>query len=154
MTHFATGASSPFAHHGPAALEFVQNNWILIAIAFVSGAMLVWPMARRSAGGPSVTTLQATQMINREDAVVIDLRDAPSFAKGHILGARNVPLADLARRASELEKVKAKPVIVHCENGNRSGSAAAVLRKHGFSRVHTLAGGYAAWQQAGLPVQK
>jgi rhodanese-related sulfurtransferase len=135
-------------------LDFVQNNWILITIAFVSGAMLIWPMVRRSAGGPSITTLQATQMINREDAVVIDLRDAPSFAKGHILGARNVPLADLGRRASELDKLKAKPIIVHCENGNRSGSAAASLRQHGFSKVHTLAGGYAAWQQAGLPVQK
>lgn len=135
-------------------LQFIQNNWILIAIAFVSGAMLIWPMVRRSAGGPSLSTLQATQMINRDDAVVIDLRDAPSFAKGHILGARNVPLAELSRRVGELEKLKAKPVIVHCETGNRSAGAAATLRQHGFSKVYMLAGGYAAWQQALLPVQK
>jgi rhodanese-related sulfurtransferase len=143
-----------FEPHGPATLEFVQNNWILIAIACISGAMLLWPIVRRGAGGPSVGTLQATQMINREDALVIDLRDAAAFSKGHILGARNVPLGELARRTGELEKFKAKPVIVHCEHGNRSASAAATLRRQGFAKVHTLAGGYAAWQQAGLPVQK
>jgi len=155
MTRFATGRGvPPSAHHGPAALQFIQNNWILIAIAFVSGAMLVWPMVRRSAGGAAVSTLQATQLINREDALVIDLREAAAYAKGHILGARNVPLGELPRRAGELEKFKAKPLIVHCETGNRSAGAAAALRQQGFTRVHTLAGGYAAWQQAGLPVQK
>ncbi len=116
--------------------------------------MLVWPMVRRGAGGASLSTLQATQLINREDAVVIDLRDAAAFSRGHILGARNVPLAELSRRAGELEKFKAKPVLLLCESGNRSGAAAATLRQQGFSRVHSLAGGYAAWQQAGLPVQK
>ena len=116
--------------------------------------MLIWPMVRRSTAGPSLSTLQATQMINREDAVVIDLRDAPAFAKGHILGARNVPLAELPRRTGELEKFKAKPIIVHCENGNRSARAVAALRERGFSKVYLLAGGYAAWQQASLPVQK
>ncbi len=135
-------------------MEFVQNNILLIAVAFVSGAMLIWPLVRRSAGGPWVNTLQATQLINREDAIVIDVRDASEYAKGHILGAKNVPLAEIARRAGDLEKHKAKPVIVHCESGNRSGGAASTLRQHGFEKVHTLAGGFAAWQQAGLPVQK
>jgi len=155
MMRFATAdRAGRLAHHGPCPLEFVHNNWYLIAIAFVSGGMLIWPLVRRGAGGPSLSTLQATQLINREDAIVIDLRDAALYARGHILGARNVPLGDLARRTGELEKLKAKPLIVHCENGNRSAGAASTLRQRGFAKVHTLAGGYAAWQQAGLPVQK
>jgi rhodanese-related sulfurtransferase len=116
--------------------------------------MLLWPLLRKGTGGPWVNTLQATQMMNREDALVLDLRPAAEFASGHILGARNLPLADLERRAGELDKYKAKPVILHCADGNRAGSAVALLRRNGFANVVNLSGGYAAWQQAGLPVEK
>ena len=136
-------------------MKFVLDNigWILAAL--VSGGMLLWPLARRGAGGgPWVSTLQATQMMNREDALVIDVRDADAYAKGHILGAKSIPLADLGRRAADLQKNKAKAVIVSCQNGDRSASAAATLRQNGFTRVHPLNGGFAAWQQAGLPVEK
>ena len=135
-------------------MEFITKNIFLIAVALVSGGMLVWPFLRRGAGGPWVNTLEATQLINRSDALVIDLRSAEDYAKGHILGAKNIPLADLERRKSELDKHKAKPVIVHCGDGNRAGGGVALLRKNGFGSVHNLAGGYAAWQAAGLPVQK
>ena len=135
-------------------MKFVLDNigWILAAL--VSGGMLLWPLVRRGAGGPWVSTLQATQMMNREDALVIDVRDADAYAKGHILGAKSIPLADLGRRAADLEKHKSKAVIVSCQNGDRSGSAAATLRQNGFARVHPLNGGFVAWQQAGLPVEK
>ncbi|HZN87095.1 MAG TPA: rhodanese-like domain-containing protein [Burkholderiales bacterium] len=135
-------------------MEFVQNNILLIAVAFASGAMLVWPYVRRSTGGPWVSTLQATQMINRQDALLLDVRDAAEYAKGHILGAKNVPVADLERRAAEFDKHRAKPVIVHCDTGNRATRAAGVLKARGFSSVFNLAGGFGAWQQAGLPVEK
>jgi rhodanese-related sulfurtransferase len=134
-------------------MEFIVKNWALVLIAFVSGSMLLWPLLRRG-GGPWVNTLQATQLMNREDALVIDLRPAADFAKGHILGAKNVPLAELERRAGELDKHKAKPVILHCGDGNRSGGGVSLLRKVGFGNVVNLAGGFAAWQQAGLPVEK
>ena len=135
-------------------LEFISKYWHLVAIAAVSGGMLLWPYLRRGAGGPWVNTLEATQLINRSDASIIDLRSAEDFAKGHILGARNIPLADLERRSAELDKHKAKPVILHCGDGNRAGGGVAKLRGKGFSSVHNLAGGYAAWLQAGLPVEK
>jgi rhodanese-related sulfurtransferase len=135
-------------------MEFITKNIFLIAIAAVSGGMLLWPLLRKGAGGPWVNTLQATQLMNRDDALVVDLRPAEEFAKGHILGARSIPLADLERRANELDKHKAKPVIVHCGDGNRAGGGIALLRKHGFANVVNLSGGYAAWQQAGLPVEK
>lgn len=133
-------------------LKFVTDNAIMIAVAFVSGAMLIWPALRRGAGGLAVSPQDATLMINREDALVLDVRSPEDFGRGHILNARNVPLSQLEGRAGELRKHKARPVIV-CEDGARS-SAAAALRKLGLEKVYTLAGGLSAWQQAGLPVEK
>ena len=135
-------------------MEFISKNIFLVMIAAVSGGMLLWPLLRRGAGGPWVNTLQATQLMNREDAVVVDVRPAADFAKGHILGARSIPLADLEKRAADLDKYKAKPVIIYCDAGNRSGGGVALLRRNGFANVVNLAGGFGAWQQAGLPVEK
>jgi rhodanese-related sulfurtransferase len=135
-------------------VEFITKNIFLVMIAAVSGGMLLWPLLRKGTGGPWVNTLQATQLMNREDAVVVDLRPGEDFAKGHILGARSIPLAELPKRAGELDKYKAKPVIVHCGDGTRAGGGASLLRGSGFANVVNLAGGYTAWQQAGLPVEK
>jgi rhodanese-related sulfurtransferase len=135
-------------------VKFVLDNIFLIAVAFVSGAMLVWPLVRRGTGGPSVNTLQATQMINRQDALVLDVREQAEFAQSHILNARGLPLSQIETRIGDIAKFKDKPVIVYCATGNRSDTAAAALRKHGFSNVLNLSGGFVAWQQAGLPVQK
>ena len=135
-------------------MEFISKNIFLVMIAAISGGMLLWPLLRKGAGGPWVNTLQATQLMNREDAVVVDLRPAADFAKGHILGSRSIPLADLEKRAAEIDKHKAKPVIVYCNAGNSAGASVALLRRNGFANVVNLAGGYAAWQQAGLPVEK
>jgi len=135
-------------------IQFVKDNLLLFAIAFISGAMLLWPLIRRGTGGPWATTLEATQMINRQDAPVIDVREDAEFAKGHIVGARHIPLAQLETRAKELQKYKSKPVIICCETGNRSSAAMSTLKKLGFENVYNLAGGFAGWQQAGLPVEK
>jgi rhodanese-related sulfurtransferase len=135
-------------------VEFIQKNIFLVLVAVVSGSMLLWPLLRRGAAGPTVNTLEATQMMNRADALVIDLRAADEFAAGHVLGARNIPVADLERRAADLDKHKAKPVIVYSADANRASAAVATLRKAGFASVHNLAGGYGAWLQAGLPVEK
>ncbi len=135
-------------------LEFIKNNIMLIAVAFVSGAMLLWPYIRRTTGGPWVSTLVATQMINREDALVLDVREPTEFAGGHLLGAKNMPLASVEARAGELDKHKAKPVIVVCADGGRASKAALILREKGFANVVNLSGGFPAWQQAGLPVVK
>ncbi len=134
--------------------EFVKHNILLVAVALASGTMLVWPLLRRTTGGPWVSATQATQLINREDAVVLDVREQAEYAQGHILGARSVPLGDLDRQSGVLEKLKSKPVILCCASGNRSASALRMLKGRGFERVFNLAGGYAGWQQAGLPVER
>ncbi len=138
----------------PVPVDFIKNNIMLIAVAFVSGAMLLWPYLRRGTGGPWVTTLEATQLINREDALVLDVRDPAEFAGGHMLGAKNIPVADIEKRAGEIEKQKSRPVIVLCNEGGRASKAAALLRARGFEKVVNLSGGFPAWQQAGLPVVK
>jgi rhodanese-related sulfurtransferase len=117
--------------------------------------MLLWPLVRGGVGGgASVSTLQATQLMNRDNALVLDVREPAGFAAGHILGARNVPLAQLDKRAGELDKYKAKPVIVSCDTGNVSTRAVGLLRARGFTNVVSLSGGFRGWLQAGLPMEK
>jgi rhodanese-related sulfurtransferase len=134
-------------------VEFIRNNILLIVVAFASGAMLLWPLVRRTSGGPWVNTAQATHLINREDALVVDVREPGEYGAGHILGARNVPLSRVAD-AADLGKRKDRPLILYCDSGDRSGKATSVLKKQGFARVVNLSGGIGAWQQAGLPVEK
>lgn len=135
-------------------MQFIQNNLLLIVVAFVSGAMLLWPFVRRGAGGSWLSPAQATQLINREDALLVDVRDPGDFGAGHALGAKNVPLARIDDGANDLGKNKARPLVVYCDGGDRSAKAAAALRKQGFARVACLTGGIGGWQGAGLPVEK
>jgi len=107
---------------------------------------------RRSAGGPWVNTAEATHLINREDALVLDVRDPGEYGSGHILGAKNVPVSRLGD--GELTKRKERPVIVYCDGSDRSPKAVGLLKKQGFTRVVNLSGGLRAWQQAGLPIEK
>lgn len=132
-------------------MQFVADNVLLILIAFISGAMLMWPFFRGRASGPSLSTLQVTQMINHKSAQVIDVRDAAEFAKGSLPGAKNFPAAVAVERAAELKKDR--PVIVIDAGGAHAGRIAAQLRASGFAEVFVLAGGLAAWRQAGLPVR-
>ena len=135
-------------------LDFIRNNLLLVVVAFVSGAMLLWPLVRRTTGGPWINAARATELINREDALVVDVRDPGEYGAGHILGAKNVPVARIDERASELAKKKDRPLIIYCDGTDRSAKAAAALKRQGFTRVANLSGGLSAWQQAGLPVEK
>lgn len=132
-------------------MEFVQQNLFWVALAIVSGTMLVWPMLT-GGGGQSLSPAQATLMMNREDAVVIDVRETGEWSSGHIPGARHITLGQLDKRLSEVEKFKGKPIIVCCASGNRSSSACGTLRKAGFEKVYNLSGGISAWIEASLPV--
>ncbi len=136
-------------------LQFVQNNIWLILLVVASGAMLIWPMiSSRIQGGSEVGTLEAVQLINRRDALVLDVRDGSDFAAGHIPNAKHIPLARLEQSMRELEKFKTRPVIVSCHNGTISTKACALLRKKGFNEVFRLKGGIVSWEQAGLPMEK
>ncbi|HLT25768.1 MAG TPA: rhodanese-like domain-containing protein [Zeimonas sp.] len=134
------------------ALDFVLDNIVLIVIAVVSGAMLLWPLVTRGTGGQALDTLRATRLINDSGAVVLDVRSPAEFAAGHLPNARNIPLAELEKRAGELPPNK--PVLVCCASGATSSRAVGVLRKAGRQDVFNLSGGLDGWRQAGLPVVK
>lgn len=116
-------------------------NWAWALAAAASGAMLAIPALRAKTGGPAVSPALATQLMNREDAVVVDVREPDEWKTGHILNARHIPLGDLEKRLGDLAKFKAKPVILSCRSGSRASSAAGVLRKNGFEKVYVLEGG-------------
>jgi len=132
-------------------MEFLQQNMIWVALAFVSGGMLVWPMV---AGGTvsHLSPAEATLLMNREDALVLDVRETGEWSTGHITGARHITLAQLDKHLSELDKFKGKPIIVVCATGNRSSSACGQLKKHGFDKVYSLGGGVSSWREANLPL--
>ena len=92
--------------------------------------------------------------MNRQDAVVLDVREASEWSAGHIQGARHITLAQLGTHLSEIEKLKTTPLIVCCANGMRSGSAVSTLKKAGFEQVYMLSGGLVAWTEANLPLSK
>jgi rhodanese-related sulfurtransferase len=136
-------------------LQKSPMNMAFFGVALVSGAFLAWPaIARLLRPGQEVGPAQAVQLINRRDAVVLDVRDAEDYKSGHITNARHIPERDLESRAKELERVKAKPIIVSCARGSRSAGVANRLRKLGFNEVVSLRGGLAAWEQANMPLEK
>ena len=136
-------------------MQFLIKNIWLIILAVGSAAMLLWPLLQRNlAGIKQVTPNEAVLLINRSDAIVLDVRDDAEFAGGHLPEARHIPLKQLAGRLAELEKFKAKPILVHCQAGVRSVSACGILRQHAFAQVYNLQGGINAWVEAKLPVVK
>ena len=139
----------------PDIFLFLKNNIFLVAVCAASGGMLLWPLLQKViGGGKEVSVQQAVQLINRRDALVLDVRDASEYAGGHIPNARHIPMADMEKRVKELEKFKQRPVILICRSGARSGAASAILRKHGFDEAFSLKGGVLSWQQASLPIEK
>jgi rhodanese-related sulfurtransferase len=132
-------------------MEFIQQNLAWIGLALVSGTMLVWPMLTGT-GVDSLSPAAATMLMNREDAIVLDVRESSEWSTGHIAGSRHITLGQLDKRMSEIEKYKARPIIVCCASGNRSGSACGKLKKAGFEKVFNLGGGLASWREANLPV--
>ncbi|HVG03570.1 MAG TPA: rhodanese-like domain-containing protein [Burkholderiaceae bacterium] len=132
-------------------MQFLIENIFLIAIAFFSGSMLLWPMVRSRIAGPALSTLQVTQLINGKNATIVDIRPPEEFAKGSLPNARNLPANTVKDGARALKKDK--PVIVVCANGRQASGVAAQLRSSGFNEVFVLAGGLAAWREAGLPIR-
>lgn len=137
-------------------LEFVQENWLLVAgLAIVAGVLFRGPVMMRLYRVGRADPAAAVQLVNRQGARVLDVREDGEWQKGHIPGAVHIPLGQLGSRLEELETAKSAgtPVIVACRSGNRSAMAAVQLRKAGFEPVYNLEGGTTAWQQAGMPLE-
>lgn len=136
-------------------MHFIQHNLGLVALVVVSGLMIFWPMVnRRITGIKDVGILEATQLINHHEALVLDVREDQEYSQGRVPQSKHIPMRQLASRLHELEKFKNKPIIAVCRSGSRSGHSCSVLRKNGFEQVYNLNGGMMSWQQANMPVER
>ena len=135
--------------------EFISQNIMLVALFLASGTMLLWPTISKLVGGArEAGTLETTRFMNNGNALVLDIRDNVEFNSGRIPKAKNIPLAEITKRIDEIAKFKDKPVIVTCGTNTRAPAAVRALKANGFTDVYTLQGGFGAWQQASLPVEK
>ncbi|WP_020395027.1 rhodanese-like domain-containing protein [Thiolinea disciformis] len=136
-------------------LEFAQNHTFLV-LGFVAVlGMIIWTeYSRFTQKFKNLDTNQAVQLMNNEQSVIVDVREDNEVKEGKIQGAKHLPLSQFSKRLVELEKSKAKPILVYCRSGNRSAQACSQLVKQGFENVNNLSGGFIAWESANLPVVK
>ncbi len=135
-------------------MSFFLDNWLLFAVAFASGAMLMWPALSSGAGVGGLNPNEVVQLINREKAAVVDVGSSEEFAAGHVVGAKNLPLDDLESKLPGAVKNKSVPLVLICASGMRSRRAVAIAKKLGYENARSLAGGMGAWRTANLPVEK
>jgi len=135
--------------------EFAVNNLYLVA-AFVVLLALVFfnEMKIATQRFASLTPAAAVQLMNNEDVVVLDVREASETAAGKITKAIQIPVGAVKTRISELDKHKDKTLLVYCKTGARAGAACKELGQNGFDKVYSLSGGLQAWQEAHLPISK
>ena len=136
-------------------LAFAELHPIpVFGLAALTVAIAYNEIARRLTGYKGLSPAELTALVNREDALVLDVSAATDFDKGRIAGAKSLPLAQFDPEHKLLGKAKDRPVAVVCRNGQSSADAARRLVKAGWTRVHWLEGGIPAWQQAELPLVK
>ena len=135
-------------------MEFIAQNWVLIAGIFAVALLLVSePLRMRISGVEAANVFDAVSLSNHQSAIFVDVRESKEMADGVINGAYRVPLSNFDKNVTQLDKFKEKPVIVYCRSGNRSIGAAGKLRKKGFNKVYSLTGGILAWQKEKLPLE-
>lgn len=133
-------------------IEFVGNHTLLFVAFMVTLGMLVYTEYMRiTTANTALSPYDATQKMNGGEAIFLDVRDESEYKGGHLLNARSMPVNKLAERLHEIEKYKEKEVVVYCDNGMRTSRAIAKLKKSGFTKLFSLAGGLAAWEKASLP---
>lgn len=137
-------------------IEFVGNNPILSSIWVGLVVFIIYSfVSAKVSPVKELSTHETTLLINKEDAVVLDIRPAAEFKKGHILGSKQIKQEQINKAEfASLEKDKDKPIIVVCAMGMTSKKTASQLLKAGFEKVSVLKGGINAWQAASLPVSK
>jgi rhodanese-related sulfurtransferase len=135
-------------------VEFLQQNLIWVALAAISGAWLLADIIRQKRDSSLLAPVEATLLINREDAVIIDVRAQGEYDQGHLPNARHLSLEELERRSSELDKFRSRPLLICCASGARSAQAITTLKKAGFEKLYNLRGGIAEWEKAGYPTTR
>ena len=136
-------------------VDFAGRNPVLsLALVGITVAIAWNELAGRLGGFRRIGPAQLTGLINRDNALVVDLRPGADFEKGHIAGAKNVQLAQFDPENKQLAPARDLPVVLVCNVGQTAAAAAKRLRKAGFTKVSVLEGGIQAWQAADLPLVK
>ena len=132
--------------------EFIGNHYILVSIFIF--LLVAFIINEGKQGGAAITPSNLVNLVNREDAVIVDVRDNKEFGNGHIAGALNIPFATIDSRIGELASYKGKPIVLVCKMGQHAGSIGRKLKAQGFEDVRRLSGGMAEWGANSLPVVK
>jgi len=135
-------------------IEFAGNHLALVAALAVILFLLAQNILADVGGKGAISPQQATELINRKDAIVLDVRPIGDFSKAHIINAINIPLNSLKNQLNQLEKHKDTPVVVSCRSGAQASGACKILNASGFDEVYNLKGGIMAWESASLPVSR
>ena len=136
-------------------IEFLGNHTgLFLGFSIVMG-LLVWNLLSDQVSGiKPLLPQEVTLLINHENAIILDVREANEYEQGHILNSVHIPLSTLSDKIARLEKHRDQPIIASCMSGARSVNACRMLKKNGFEKVHNLKGGIVAWQNANLPLNK
>lgn len=137
-------------------LSLLQQNWTLtLALGFLVVALIAVECWASLAGPKKLTPMEATQLINRENAIVVDIRSLEAYQRGHILSTKHIPVTELSERAPKLLKnKKTNPIIVVCDSGKQSNGGVTELTKLGFEKVFCLQGGLQSWQEENFPLER
>lgn len=135
-------------------IEFSLHHWeLLLAFFAVLIVLIALEAHNRFTGFPQLSAHEITRLINREDALVLDIRDQSSFAKGHIIGSINIP-EKIENNIEKIKKYKTKPIIIVFSTGQTPAKTATLMQNQGFEDISLIKGGIASWQNAGLPLVK
>ncbi len=136
-------------------MQYLESNYMMVIVFVGSGLMLLWSYFGSAIRGiKEVGTVEALQLINHKDAVIVDVREQKEYDTGHLLNSKLIPLGTLKGRIGELEKYRDHPVLMICASGQRSKIASAQLKNLGFTQAYSLIGGVVAWRKAELPLEK
>jgi rhodanese-related sulfurtransferase len=133
--------------------QFVVNHWSLwLSLAILLVLVLINELQTQQKRGKELSPQTAVHHINRDNAIVIDLRETEAFQQGHIIDSIRASADEFNQQ--HMNKYKEKPLILVCSKGLQSATLAKSLRNQGFTQPMVLAGGIAAWQAAELPLIK
>lgn len=136
-------------------IEFSTNHPILVLSFFaLTGLILFTEFRGYSQKFSTLGPAAAISVINKESAVLVDIREMNEVKSGMLTDAIHIPLTSIGKRISELDKFKDQSVLVYCRSGNRSTGVCRTLSNRGFEKVYNLAGGIMAWEDAHLPISK
>lgn len=136
-------------------IEFALHNWLLfLALFAIAGLLVGGEVLRKVRGVSALDAADVLRLLNDQDATIVDIRDLGDYKQGHIPQALHIPFNTLQERLSDLAKTREKPIVVYCRSGAVSQSACTLLRKNGFTDVHSLNGGLPTWLDARLPISR